>query len=115
MVRTARRDVGLEHLTMLDLAPPELEAVAAEAGFSTVGIRVSPVTQAERAWPMSPGSPMLAEAAARCAQTGIRVLGVEAIHPGARAQDTEPIFETAAALGARYAIVLCDDPDVSSR
>lgn len=55
---------------------------------------------------------MLAETAGRCAQTGITVLGVEAIHPGARAQDTEPIFETAAALGARYAIVLCDDSDV---
>ena len=113
MARTGqRRDVGLEHLTLLDVAPPELVTVAAEAGFSTVGIRVSPVTDAERAWPMRPGSPMLAETAARCAQTGVAVLGVEAIHPGARAEDNEPVFETAAALSARYAIVLCDDPDV---
>lgn len=107
-----RRDVGLEHLTLLEVAPPELVTVAAEAGFSTVGIRVSPVTDAEQAWPMSPGSTMLAETAARCAQTGVTVLCVEAIHPGARAEDTEPVFETAAALGARYAIVLCDDNDV---
>lgn len=107
-----RRDVGLEHLTLLDLAPPEFVIVAAEAGFSMVGLRVSPVTDAERAWPMRPGSPMLAETVGRCAHTGVAVLGVEAIHPGPRAADAEPVFETAAALGARYATVLCDHPDV---
>jgi len=113
MVRRAGgRDVGLEHLTLLELAPPGFVSVAAAAGFNVVGLRVSPVTDAERAWPMGPGSAMLAETADRCARTGIAVLGVEAIHPGARAQDAEPVLETAAALGARYATVLCEDPDV---
>ena len=55
------RITGLDHLTMLDLAPPEFVTVAAGAGFDAVGLRVAPVTPGEQAWPVAPGSPMLAE------------------------------------------------------
>ena len=55
------RVTELDHLTMLDVAPPEFVAVAAGAGFDAVGLRVAPVTPGEQAWPVSPGSPMLAE------------------------------------------------------
>jgi hypothetical protein len=37
------RAIGLEHLTLLDIAPPEFVSLAAAAGFDTVGLRVSPV------------------------------------------------------------------------
>ena len=38
-----KRAIGLEHLTLLEIAPPELVTLAAAAGFDTVGLRVGPV------------------------------------------------------------------------
>ena len=107
------RITGLEHLTMLDVAPPEFVAVAAGAGFDAVGLRVAPVTPEEEPWPVEPGSPMLAETMRRCGGTGLSVLGVEAIPlgPGSDLTGCERVLETAAVLGARYLNVICDDPD----
>ena len=107
------RAVGLEHLTLLDVAPPEFVTLAAGAGFDAVGLRIAPVSLGEESWPMSPGSPMLAETRRRCADAGVTVHAVEAIviRPGAGLSGCERVIETAAALGARYLNVICDDPD----
>jgi sugar phosphate isomerase/epimerase len=107
------RITGLDHLTMLDLAPPEFVAVAAGAGFDAVGLRVAPVSPGEQAWPVAPGSPMLAETMRRCGGSGLFVLDVEAIPlgPGSDLGGRETVLETAAVLGARYLNVICDDPD----
>jgi sugar phosphate isomerase/epimerase len=107
------RITGLDHLTMLDIAPPEFVVVAAGAGFDAVGLRVAPVSPGEQAWPVSPGSPMLAETMRRCGGTGLFVLDVEAIRfgPASDLAGCEPVLETAAVLGARYLNVICDDPD----
>src|SRR5205807_1648727 len=80
--------------------------------FTAVGVRVSPVTDAEHAWPMRPGSPMLAETIRRLADTGLTVLDAEAIHPGDDPARCEPAIEVAAALGARFLTVLCDETDL---
>jgi sugar phosphate isomerase/epimerase len=108
-----KRAIGLEHLTLLEVAPPELVTVAAAAGFDTVGLRVAPVTPGEETWPLHPGSPMLAETRRRCADTGVLVHAVEAVSlgPGSVLAGHERVIETAAALGARYLNVICDDPD----
>jgi sugar phosphate isomerase/epimerase len=107
------RPTGLDHLTMLDISPPEFVSLAALAGFTTVGLRIAPVTPGEEAWPVFPGSPMLECTQRRCADTGVAVLAVEAIAVGPRADlgGCEPVIEAAAALGARYLNVICDDPD----
>ncbi len=107
------RITGLEHLTMLDVAPPEFVTAAAEAGFDAVGLRVAPVSPGEQAWPVTPGSPMLAETMRRCGGTGLAVLDVEAIalRPGSDLAGCERVLETAAVLGARYLNVICADPD----
>jgi sugar phosphate isomerase/epimerase len=107
------RQIGLDHLTLLDIAPPAFVSLAAAAGFDTVGLRISPVTPGEETWPLSPGSPMLAETLLRCADTGVLVHSVEAIvlGPGASLAQCGPVIETAAMLGARYLNVICDDPD----
>ena len=107
---------GLEHLTLLALSPPDLVTVAAQAGFGAVGLRLSPATDGERRWPVTPGSPMLAETALRCADTGVTVLDAEAIRLGAgpdagRAEVT-PVLDAAAALGARYINAICEDADL---
>lgn len=116
MIREAaggrRRETGLEHLTLLELAPPDLVTVAAAAGFSAVGLRISPVTGGEPAWPMEPGSPMLADTVRRCADTGLVVLDAEAIHADGDLAGCEPAIEAAAALGARFLTVLCDEADL---
>ena len=108
-----KRSIGLEHLTLLETSPPELVTLAAAAGFDTVGLRVGPVTPDEETWPLYPGSPMLAETLRRCADTGLSVHAVEAIAlgPGSVLAGQERVLETAAALGARYLNVICDDPD----
>jgi sugar phosphate isomerase/epimerase len=103
---------GLEHLTLLGLAPPEFVSVAAAAGFGAVGLRISVAAPGEEPWPMLPGSPMLAETARRCAQAGVEVLDVEAIRLGTSAADWEPVLEAAARLGARYVNAVCEDPDL---
>jgi len=106
-----RPDVGLGHLTMLDVAPPDLVGVAAAAGFDFVGLRVAVGGPGEERWPLSPGSPMLAETLARLRDTGLYVNDVDVLvlRPGTRAGDLEPALEVAALLGAGHAIVMVDD------
>jgi sugar phosphate isomerase/epimerase len=111
------RVTGLEHLTLLGLAPPDLVTVAAHAGFGAVGLRLSPATDHERPWPMAPGSAMLAETALRCADTGVTVLDAEAVRLGpgrlgAGRADFRPVLDAAAQLGARYVNALCEDTDL---
>jgi sugar phosphate isomerase/epimerase len=109
---------GLEHLTLLSVAPPDLVTVAAAAGFDAVGLRIAPATDDEQPWPMTPGSAMLAETARRCADTGITVLDAEAVRLGpgrlgpGRAEVT-PVLDAAAQLGARYVNAICEDPDLA--
>jgi sugar phosphate isomerase/epimerase len=105
--------VGIGHLTMLDVAPPDLVTVAHEAGFDAVGIRAATASPVEEAWPMRPGSPMLRETRRRLDDTGLQVLDVEIIR---MTPDTDPtaygaLFETGAELGASFVNVLADDPD----
>ena len=103
---------GLEHLTLLGLAPPEFVGVAAGAGFGAVGLRISPASAGEEPWPMRPGSPMLAETVRRCAAAQVEVLDVEAIRLGPEPTDAGPVLEAAAELGARYVITVGEDPDL---
>lgn len=106
------RLIGLEHLTMLDLAPPEFVGVAASGGFDAVGLRIAPATPGEEPWPMSSGSPMLAETVRRCAAAGVTVLDVEAIRLVPRPAPYESFLEAAAELGARHVNAICEDPDL---
>jgi sugar phosphate isomerase/epimerase len=106
------RVTGLEHLTLLGLAPPEFVSVAAGAGFGAVGLRISPASAGEEPWPMRPGSPMLAETVRRCAAAQVEVLDVEAIRLGPEPTDVGPVLEAAAELGARYVITVGEDPDL---
>jgi sugar phosphate isomerase/epimerase len=106
--------VGVGHLTMLDIAPPEWVSLAHQAGFDEVGIRAMVAGQGEEPWPMSPGSPMVRETLARMAATGVGVNDVEIIRltPTSTPAQYEPLFEVGAALGARFVNVIPADPDV---
>jgi len=105
--------VGIAHLTLLRLSPPELVTTAAAAGYDFVGIRVRAVTAAEEPWPMHPGSPMSRETIQRLADTGLVVRDVEFLPLDAHtsAEDWLPALEAGAALGATTLSVTGADPD----
>jgi sugar phosphate isomerase/epimerase len=95
--------IGIAHLTLLRLTPPELVTVAAEAGYDFVGIRVKAVTAGERRYAMEPGSPLSQETVARLRGTGLEVRDIEflPLGPDTGRDDWMPALEAGAALGAR--------------
>jgi sugar phosphate isomerase/epimerase len=99
---------------MLDVSPPEWVQLVAEARFEAVGIRIGAASPSEEPWPISTGSPMLAETLQRLDDTGVFVQDVEiiTITPETRADEHEHLFETGARLGARFFNVMVMDPDV---
>ncbi|HXE47251.1 MAG TPA: sugar phosphate isomerase/epimerase, partial [Ramlibacter sp.] len=105
--------VSLDHLTLLDLTPPQLVRIAGLAGFTHVGVRLNPAAPGEHQYPMLGGSPMLRETLSRMDDSGVRVLDIGVVRLG-KATDVhafEPIFESAARLGASHAMVNGDEPD----
>ena len=94
--------VGIAHLTLLRLSPPELVTTAAAAGYDFVGVRVKAVTAGEHQYPMAPGSPMSRETLRRLDDTGLRVRDIEflTLRPDTGPDDWRPALEAGAALGA---------------
>ncbi|MGE3288190.1 MAG: sugar phosphate isomerase/epimerase [Pseudonocardia sp.] len=107
--------IGIAHLTLLRLTPPELVATAAEAGYDFVGVRVKAVTAGEHQYPMEPGSPMSKETLLRLDDTGLEVRDVEflALGPDTGPADWRPALDAGAALGARTLSVVGVDEDRS--
>jgi sugar phosphate isomerase/epimerase len=107
--------IGIGHLTMLDVAPPDWVALAAAAGFDAVGIRVAAAVPTEEPWPMGMGSVMLAETRQRMADTGVTTLDVEIVRltPDSDPGSYEELFEVGAFLGASFVNVFADDPDLA--
>jgi sugar phosphate isomerase/epimerase len=105
--------IGIAHLTLLRLTPPELVAVAAETGYDFVGIRVKAVTAGERRYAMEPGSPLSRETLARLRDTGLEVRDIEflPLGPDTGRDDWMPALEAGAALGARTFSVVGVDED----
>jgi sugar phosphate isomerase/epimerase len=101
------RRIGLAALTCIELAPHELVAVAAKAGYDCVGLRLIPV--AGQTLPAFD----LAETERRLADTGLKVLDVEVFRVDAttRVADFEPVLATAARLGATDILAHGADPD----
>lgn len=105
--------IGLAHLTLLRLSPPELVSTAAQAGYDFVGVRVQAATAGEHRYPMEPGSPMSRETLLRLDDSGLRVHDIEFLPLGADTgpDDWGPALEAGAALGARTVSVAGIDPD----
>lgn len=109
------RELGLAHLSLLHLDPPELVDTAAQAGFDFVGIRVRGATPTEQLPDMSPGSSASKETLARLADTGLRVADIEFLSlDGTAGRETWlPMLEAGAALGASTLNLAGQDPDAS--
>ena len=108
------RTVGIDHLTLLQVSPPELVTIASETGFDAIGIRVATAGPGEEPWPITVGSPMLEETLRRLQDTGVQVLDVEVIRlgPEIKRQDYETVLEVGGRLGARFINIMGDDEDL---
>jgi sugar phosphate isomerase/epimerase len=109
------REVGLAPLSLVDLSPPELVAVAARAGFDFVGVRVRQVPGAEVGPDVLAGSDVQRETVVRCRDSGTRVEDVEFVLLDGRTGPAQwrPALDAGAALGARSLTVAVNDPDES--
>jgi sugar phosphate isomerase/epimerase len=107
--------VSLPHLTMLDATPPQVVRAAAAAGFDAVCLRLFPTMQAEQQHPLIGDTPMMRETLSLLADTGLKVLDIEAIWlkpetvPGSYVAG----FEAAARLGAQVIQTIGSDSDES--
>lgn len=107
----ATHPLCLAHLSLIELAPPALVDVAADAGFAQVSLRLAPASDTESVHSLLGGAPMMRETLARLRDRGVQVHDVELVRLSG---DTplaplEPLI--AAAVGARHLLVAGDDAD----
>lgn len=107
------RPLGLAHLSLIERTPTELIAHAAQAGFDFVGIRVRAVTDRERPFDLSPGSPLALETRSRMADTGVTVRDIEflLLDGSDQRDDWMRMFEAGQALGAQTLTVASADTE----
>jgi hypothetical protein len=74
MTRTP--EVGVDHLTIVDVSPPDMVTIDYEVGFDSVSLRGSVWTRDEESWLMNAGSPRLQETMRRRDDTNVRVLSL---------------------------------------
>lgn len=104
----ADRKIALAALTVLELPHPELVSVAAQAGYSHVGLRLVPVTGQPHLHPLDAGA-----IEQRLADTGIKVLDVEVFRLDAETKvgNFEEILSVCARLGASQLLAHGADPE----
>ncbi|HXA96987.1 MAG TPA: TIM barrel protein [Candidatus Dormibacteraeota bacterium] len=111
---TISRPISLAHLTVLDTTPPELVAVAAAAGFRSIGIRLTATPSVGvPPYDMLHEGPMLRETLERMADTGVSVLDTEFLRfePDQPVGIPEGFLEVSARLGAKHVLVMSAEPD----
>lgn len=111
---TRIRPLALAHLTLLGMAPPQMADIAAEAGFTHIGVRVVAATNNEVRYDLSPNSPLLRETQKALDYNGIGVLDIEALSLSktTTAETWLPALEAGAALGATVFNVIGFDSDL---
>src|SRR5712691_5498469 len=110
------RQISLAHLTVLDTSPPELVTVAAAAGFSTIGIRLTAMPSVgvpAYSDEMLRGGPLLQETLRRLEDTGVSVLDTEFLRfePDQPVGIPEGFLEVSARLGAKHVLVMSAEPE----
>jgi sugar phosphate isomerase/epimerase len=103
-----KRSIGLAALTVLELPHVEQISVAAQAGYSHVGLRLIPVAGQPVVHPFD-----VIDVERRLIDTGMRVLDVEVFRltPETRVADFEPALAVAARLHATELLVHGADPE----
>ncbi|QYN32944.1 sugar phosphate isomerase/epimerase [Pseudonocardia sp. DSM 110487] len=100
--------IALHHSPVLPLSPVELVALAREAGYSSIGIRVASADEAEPWWQRGIGSPMLPALVDALLESRVTVLDVGRVELGPelhRVDYAHPYLralELGARLGAQF-------------
>jgi sugar phosphate isomerase/epimerase len=105
------RPLSLAHLTVLELAPPQVIETAAAASYTHVGIRLLPATPGGLAYPLMDDPVQLRETRRRLDETGIKLFDLEIVRLGADfdARAYQRFCEVGAELGAHSILVGGDD------
>lgn len=109
------RSLSLAALTMLDVPPPEQVRIAAETGFTHVGLRLLPATPTDPDYDMLGDTATVRETLAALRETGVRVSDVEIIRltPDFNLDALRPFLETSARLEARQVLVAGNDDNIT--
>lgn len=107
--------IALAPLGFLELSPPELISIAAEAGFGSVAIRACAATPGGVAYPLEPGSAALCEVRARMQDTGTGLIQLEmvSLEKATVPADYEAMLAGGAELGCRRVVASGNDPDLA--
>jgi sugar phosphate isomerase/epimerase len=109
------QDISLAALTVLELPPPEMVAVAARCGYSHIGLRAIAATPTEVHFPILTDHALRRETRAMMRDTGVGVLDIEILRLKAETviSDFEPALALGAEFGARFALIAGNDPDLA--
>ena len=112
---SVHRPLILEQLTLLDLAPAQLLAVAEASGFDAIGLRLIAARGSKFGYPLWHGTPEAAEFVRRVADSPVAVNDIEtlALGSGSRPDDYLGALEFGASVGARYFNVTGNDEDIA--
>lgn len=107
--------LSLAALTVLELSPPDMVEVAAQVGYSHVGLRLIPATPEEHHFPLLADLSLRRKTLARLRDTGVRVLDIEILRlkPETQIDTLDNLLEAGAELGASELLVAGNDSDFS--
>ena len=107
---------GLSPLGFLDLPPPDLIRVAAQAGFAAVGLRTAPAVPGGAAYALEDDPALLRATADAAAAWGLRIRTIEMISLSREttAAALRPVFEAGARIGATRVLCTGNDTDLAA-
>lgn len=105
--------LALAHLSVLNVPPLELVSLAANAGFSYIGLRLYPAFSGSVFYELAEGSTQCRDMQRRLSNEGICINDIEFIGIGEhfKPSDLQGLLDTAGALGAQRLYVCGDDPE----
>lgn len=106
-------DIGLGHLTFLDLPPLDLADLAARTGYRRIGLRLHPETPHGPFHALPPGSREMRDMRRLLAEEDLQVqdIDVVVIDAGFQTESVRLALDSAAELGARRLNVCADDTE----
>lgn len=110
-----QRCFSLAHLTVPNLHPVEMAALAGRTGYTHIGLRMTPVTLNGWHFPLMDNRALFRNTRQAVADAGVGLLDVEVLRlvPETEVSDYQPLLEVSAELGAKRMLTQIHDQDRS--